>query len=80
MNKILIVDVSESDRRLMSGLLVKSGYEPIQVESMEAAKYEVAKLHQVRLSLQIRNCLMDRQFVAALPFLFCRCRNLAIYM
>lgn len=44
MNKILIVDVSESDRRLMSGLLVKSGYEPIQVESMEAAKDEVAKL------------------------------------
>lgn len=44
MNKILIVDVSESDRRLMSGLLVKSGYEPIQIESMEAAKEEVAKL------------------------------------
>ena len=80
MNKILIVDVSESDRRLMSGLLVKSGSEPIQVESMEAAKDEVAKLHQVRLSLQIRNYLMDRQFVAALTFLFCRCRNLAIYM
>lgn len=44
MNKILIVDVSESNRRLMSGLLVKSGYEPIQIESMEAAKEEVAKL------------------------------------
>jgi len=26
MNKVLIVDTSESDRRLMSGLLVKSGY------------------------------------------------------
>lgn len=44
MNKVLIVDASESDRRLMTGLLVKSGYEPIAVESMEAAKDEVAKL------------------------------------
>lgn len=44
MNKVLIVDASESDRRLMSGLLVKHGYEPIAVDSMEAAKEEVAKL------------------------------------
>ncbi len=44
MNKILIVDASDSDRRLMSGLLVKSGYEPIVVECMEAAKDEVEKL------------------------------------
>lgn len=44
MNKILIVDASESDRRLMAGLLVKSGYEPIAVETMEAAKDEVEKL------------------------------------
>ena len=44
MNKVLIVDASESDRRLMSGLLVKHGYEPLAVESMEAAKDEVAKL------------------------------------
>lgn len=44
MNRILIVDASESDRRLMSGLLVKSGYEPIAVETMEAAKEEVEKL------------------------------------
>ena len=44
MNKILIVDASESDRRLMSGLLTRAGYEPIAVESMEAAKEEVAKL------------------------------------
>lgn len=44
MNKVLIVDASESDRRLMSNLLVKSGYEPSAVESMEAAKEEVAKL------------------------------------
>lgn len=38
MNQVLIVDASESDRRLMSGLLVKHGYEPIAVESMEVAK------------------------------------------
>ena len=44
MNKVLIVDASESDRRLMSGLLVKHGYEPIAVDNMEAAKEEVAKL------------------------------------
>lgn len=42
MNRILIVDASESDRRLMSGMLLKSGYEPIAVEAMEAAKDEVA--------------------------------------
>ena len=44
MNKVIIVDASESDRRLMSSLLVKHGYEPIGVDSMEAAKEEVAKL------------------------------------
>lgn len=44
MNRVLIVDASESDRRLMSGLLVKHGYESIAVESLEAAKEEVAKL------------------------------------
>ena len=44
MNKVIIVDASESDRRLMSGLLVKHGYEPIAVDNMEAAKEAVAKL------------------------------------
>ena len=44
MNKVLIVDASDSDRRLMSSLLIKAGYEPIAVETMEAAKDEVAKL------------------------------------
>ena len=44
MNKILIVDASESDRRLMSGLLMRAGYEPIAVGNMEAAKDEVAKV------------------------------------
>ena len=44
MNKVIIVDASESDRRLMSGLLVKHGYEPIAVDNMEAAKEAVVKL------------------------------------
>ncbi len=44
MNKVLIVEASESDRRLMSGLLMRAGYEPIAVDKMEAAKDEVAKL------------------------------------
>ena len=44
MNKILIVDASESDRRLMSSLLTRVGYEPIAVDTMGAAKEEVAKL------------------------------------
>ena len=44
MNKILIADASESDRRLMSGLLTRAGYEPIDVGSMEAAKEEAVKL------------------------------------
>lgn len=44
MNKVLIVDASESDRRLMSSLLTRAGYEPISVESMEAAKDEIGKL------------------------------------
>lgn len=41
MNKILIVEASDSDRRLMVGLLTRAGYEPIAVETMEAAKDEV---------------------------------------
>lgn len=44
MNRVLIVDASESDRRLMSGLLAKHDYEPIAVDKMEAAKEAVAKL------------------------------------
>ena len=44
MNKILIVEASDSDRRLMVGLLTRAGYEPIAVETMEAAKDEVEKL------------------------------------
>ena len=41
---ILIVDVFDSDRRLMSGLLTRAGYEPVIAEDMEAARQEVAKL------------------------------------
>ena len=44
MNKILIVEASISDCRLMSGLLTRAGYEPIAVDKMEAAQGEVAKL------------------------------------
>lgn len=44
MNKVIIVDASDSDCRLMSGLLSRAGYEPIVVEDMEAAKQEVTKL------------------------------------
>lgn len=44
MNKVTIVEASESDRRLMLGLLTRAGYEPIAVDKMEAAKEEVAKL------------------------------------
>lgn len=44
MNRVLIVDASDADRRLMSSLLVKHGYEPIAVDAMEAAKEAVAKL------------------------------------
>ena len=44
MNKVLIVDNSESDRRLISGLLSKSAYEPIAVYGFEDAKSEVMKL------------------------------------
>ncbi len=41
MNKILIVEDSDSDCRLLSGLLTRAGYLPIVVEDMEAAKQEM---------------------------------------
>ena len=44
MNRVLIVEASESYRRLMSGLLTRAGYDPVAVDKMEAAKDEVAKL------------------------------------
>ncbi|ROT17779.1 hypothetical protein [Bacteroides acidifaciens] len=59
MNRILIIDASESDRRFMAGLLVKSGYEPIVVETMEAAKDE-AEISPLRL-LQRQNPPLSRR-------------------
>ena len=44
MNKILIVDASSSDLRIMAGLLTKAGYDPVTAEDFDAAKEEVAKL------------------------------------
>lgn len=44
MNKVLIVEASDSDRRHMSALLSNVGYEPIVVGTIEAAKDAVAKL------------------------------------
>lgn len=44
MNKILIVDASISDGRVMSSLLIRAGYDPVVVDSIEAGKVEAAKL------------------------------------
>lgn len=44
MNKILIVDASGSDCRVMSSLLSRAGYDPLSVEGIETGKVEVAKL------------------------------------
>jgi DNA-binding NtrC family response regulator len=44
MNKILIVDASASDCRVMSSLLSRAGYDPLSVEGIETGKVEVAKL------------------------------------
>lgn len=44
MNKVLIVDTSASDCRIMVGLLTKAGYDSVRAEDFDAAKNEVAKL------------------------------------
>lgn len=44
MNKVLIVDASTYDSKIMAGLLTKAGYDPIVAEDIGAAKDEVAKL------------------------------------
>ena len=44
MNKVLIIDASESDGRIMSGLLTRAGYDPVVAESIETGKVEAAKL------------------------------------
>lgn len=44
MNKILVLDASASDCRVMSSLLSRAGYDPLGVDSIEAGKVEAAKL------------------------------------
>lgn len=44
MNKVLIIDASETDGRIMSGLLTRAGYDPVVVESIKAGEVEAAKL------------------------------------
>lgn len=44
MNKILIVDASASDGRIMAGLLTLAGYDPVVTDCIEAGKVEAAKL------------------------------------
>ena len=44
MNKILIIDATSTDIRAISSLLVRAGYDPISVDSIESGKIEAAKL------------------------------------
>lgn len=44
MNKVLIIDASSSECRIMVGLLTKAGYDPVTAEDFDAAKEAVAKL------------------------------------
>ncbi len=44
MNKVLILDASPSDSRIMFGLLMRAGYDPVEKGSIEAGKVEAAKL------------------------------------
>lgn len=44
MNKVLIVDASASDGRIMAGLLIRAGYDPVVTDCIEAGKVEAAKL------------------------------------
>lgn len=44
MNKVLIVDASSSECRIMAGFLTKAGYDPVTAEDYDAAKDEVEKL------------------------------------
>lgn len=56
MNKILIVDASASDYRVMSSLLSKAGYDPIGVDSIEAGKLRWPSCLPARLSSQQCDC------------------------
>ncbi len=40
MNKILIAETSATDYRVMSGLLMRAGYDPVPAESIESGKVE----------------------------------------
>ncbi|WP_300877720.1 sigma 54-interacting transcriptional regulator, partial [uncultured Duncaniella sp.] len=42
--KVLIVDASASDGRIMAGLLIRAGYDPVVTDCIEAGKVEAAKL------------------------------------
>lgn len=44
MNKILIVDASVSDGRIMTGLLTRAGYDSVVVDCIKTGKVEAAKL------------------------------------
>ena len=44
MNKVLIVDASASDGRIMVGLLTRACYDPVVTDCIEAGKVEAAKL------------------------------------
>ena len=44
MNKVLIVDASASDGRIMAGLLIRAGYDPVVTDCIEVGKVEAAKL------------------------------------
>lgn len=44
MNKVLIIDASPSDCRIMAALLTKAGYAPVTVADFDAAKEEVVEL------------------------------------
>ena len=61
MNKILIVDASGSDVRVMSSLLSKAGYDPIGAESIEVGKVEAPSCLPARLSSRQCVCQTELQ-------------------
>lgn len=44
MNKILIVDASASDGRIMAAVFTRAGYNPVVTDCIEAGKVEAANL------------------------------------
>lgn len=49
MNKILIAETSATDYRVMSGLLMRAGYDPVSTESIESGKVEAQSCLPTRL-------------------------------